>query len=146
MKSLLPIACALTALSAAFVHSAGAQGAGGGASATAGQNRNPAGLTSATSRETNPSVRNKTEKNAKPEEKKAPWVTPAPGNLDGLEVKGRKEIGLEVFTDAKGKVSKVNILKSTGNPEVDKRVVSWAMSKWTGPQSAKAKIPGYVGQ
>lgn len=139
MKTKILVASALIALSAFFVQPANAQKVAGGGMASTGSSRNAAGATKAADTE---STRGKT--NTK--EQKAPWVTPPPGNLDGLKLEGRKEIKLEVSTDANGKVNNVKVVKSTGNAEVDKRVTSWAMSKWSGPKSAKATIPGYVGQ
>ena len=138
-KILVAYALTATAVSAFLTQPANAQKGGGGGAVTASSNRNPAGLTSASDRDAQG-------KTANTKEQKAPWVTPPPGNLDGLKLEGRKEIKLEVSTDANGKVSKVNVAKSTGNAEVDKRVVSWVMSKWSGPKSSKATIPGYVGQ
>ncbi len=144
MKTKILLIGALTAaaVSTFLVQSANAQrsgAVGGGDRATSPTTRNPAGLTSASDRDTQG-------KAANTKEQKAPWVTPPPGNLDGLKLEGRKEIKLEVSTDANGKVNNVKVAKSTGNPEVDKRVTAWVMSKWSGPKSSKATIPGYVGQ
>ena len=82
---------------------------------------------------------------AKPAAKPEDWKTSAP-DTTGLNFKGRKEITLRLATDAKGKIAKADIDKSSGDPALDKRVADWALKHWSGPPGAKTRIPIAVGQ
>lgn len=82
---------------------------------------------------------------SKPATKPEDWKTSAP-DTSGLNFKGRKEVALRLATDAKGKIAKADIDKSSGDPALDKRIADWALKHWSGPPNAKTRIPIAVGQ
>ncbi len=80
----------------------------------------------------------------KPKVKAEDWKTPPP-DTTGLNFKGQKAVQLRLTTDAKGKIATADVDKSSGDPALDKRVADWALKHWSGPPSAKGKIPVTVG-
>ena len=80
----------------------------------------------------------------KPKAKPEDWKTTAP-DTSGLNFKGQKTVQLRLVSDAKGKIVTADIDKTSGDPALDKRVSDWALKHWSGPPSAKTKIPVTVG-
>ncbi len=72
------------------------------------------------------------------------WKTSTPDTA-GLSFKGQKTVQLRLATDAKGKITAADVDKSSGDSALDKRVADWALKHWSGPPSAKAKIPVTLG-
>ena len=84
------------------------------------------------------------EADKKPKVKAEDWKTSTP-DITGLTFKGQKTVQLRLVSDAKGKIASADVDKSSGDPALDKRVADWALKHWSGPPSAKAKIPITVG-
>ena len=87
----------------------------------------------------------KEKENSKPKVKAEDWKTSAP-DTSGLTFKGQKTVQLRLTSDAKGKIATADVDKTSGDPALDKRVADWALKHWSGPPSAKTKIPVTVGQ